>query len=337
MTGQASETTTMLEQYPQTETIACYFCGSPDFTRLFCSRDRLHRVPGEYWVVRCNQCGLVYLNPRPTPAQMQAHYPPHYVINQFRPAAKNAPVRQRLVAHQLERIDRLKLRRVLAACPLDSHAQVLDIGCNLGTFLAALRDRTGCSVVGLEPAPTPAQFAREHLHLDVREACLEDVVDSFAAASFDLITLWHVLEHLWAPRRTLDIIRCLLKPGGKLIVEVPNFDDPLRRLFGGFWAYIDVPRHLLHFTPRTLRKFLEDAGFTVETLECTGTFRPYSVTLSSLFTLLGLGVEPNLEKSAYAATCIRYSTWPLLALEGLLGIRGLLTAIATQRGQAPGH
>jgi 2-polyprenyl-3-methyl-5-hydroxy-6-metoxy-1,4-benzoquinol methylase len=265
---------------------------------------------------------------------MRAHYPPHYVINQFRPAAKNAPLRQRLVAHQLERIDRLKLRRVLAACPLDSHAHVLDVGCNLGTFLAALRDRTGCSVLGLEPAPTPAQYAREHFHLDAREACLEDVADSFAPASFDLITLWHVLEHLWAPRRDLQIIRTLLKPGGTLIVEVPNFGDPLRRLFGSSWAYVDVPRHLLHFTPRTLRNVLEEAGFAIGSLERDGTFGAYSVTVSSLFTLLGLSYEPDLEKSAYAATFIRYATWPLFTLEGLLGIRGLLTAISTPREQA---
>jgi 2-polyprenyl-3-methyl-5-hydroxy-6-metoxy-1,4-benzoquinol methylase len=334
LTDPASDTTTIVEQFPQTETVVCYFCGSPDFTRLFCSRDRLHRVPGEYWVVRCDHCGLVYLNPCPSRARMRAHYPPHYVINQFRPVAKNAPLRQRLVAHQLERIDRLKLRRVLAACPLDSHAHVLDVGCNLGTFLAALRDRTGCSVVGLEPAPTPAQYAREHFHLDVRQGCLEDVADSFAPASFDLITLWHVLEHLWAPRRDLQIIRALLKPGGTLIVEVPNFGDPLRRLFGSSWAYVDVPRHLLHFTPRTLRNVLEDAGFAIGSLERDGTFSVYSVTISSLFTLLGLSYEPDLEKSAYAATFIRYATWPLFTLEGLLGIRGLLTAISTPREQA---
>jgi SAM-dependent methyltransferase len=261
---------------------------------------------------------------------MQAHYPPHYVINQFRPAANDAPLRQRLVAHQLERIDSLKLRRVLAACPLDSRSRVLDVGCNLGSFLAALRDRTGCSVTGLEPAPTPAKYAREHFHLDVREACLDDAAGSFSPASFDLITLWHVVEHLWAPRRDLQIVGSLLKPGGTLIVEVPNFDDPLRRLFGGSWSYIDVPRHLL------LRNFLEDAGFGVATLERTGSFRPYSVTISSLFTLFGLGYEPDLEKSAYAATCIRYATWPLFALEGLLGMRGLLTAVASVRGRRPG-
>jgi SAM-dependent methyltransferase len=246
-------------------------------------------------------------------------------------------LRRRLIARQLERIDRLKVRRVLAACPVDTRTQVLDIGCNLGSFLAALRDRTGCSVVGLEPAPTPAQYAREHFHLDVREAYLEDVVDSLTPASFDVITLWHVLEHLWAPRRALQIIHSLLKPGGTLIVEVPNFDDPLRRVFGGFWSHIDVPRHLLHFTPRTLRNLLEGAGFTVETLQCDGTFRPYSVTVSSLCILLGLSCEPRLEESAYIATCIWYSTWPLLALEGLLGLRGLLTAVATLKGQTPGH
>jgi SAM-dependent methyltransferase len=266
---------------------------------------------------------------------MQAHYPPHYVINQFRPAAKDAPLRQRLVARQVERIDDLKLRRVLAACPLDSHTRVLDVGCNLGSFLAVLRDRIGCSVAGLEPAPIPAKYAREHFHLDVREACLDDLADSFAPASFDLITLWHVMEHLWAPRRDLDIVRSLLKPGGTLIVEVPNFADPLCRLFGSSWAYVDVPRHLLHFTPRSLRNFLEDAGFTVATLECTGTFRPYSVTISCLFIQFGLGYDPDLEQSAYAATAIRCATWPLFALEGLLGMRGLLTAVATLKARQP--
>ena len=263
---------------------------------------------------------------------MQAHYPPHYVINQFRPAPKDASLRQRLVAGQLARIDRLKVRRVLTTCPVDSRTRVLDIGCNLGSFLATLRDRTGCSVVGLEPAPTPAKYAREHFDLDVREACLDDVAGSFIPASFDLITLWHVVEHLWALRRDLRIVRSLLKPGGTLIVEVPNFDDPLRRLFGRSWAYIDVPRHLLHFTPYTLRTCLEDAGFSVAKLERTGTFRPYSVTLSSLFTLFGLGYDPDLEKTAYMAACIRYVTWPFFAAEGLLGMRGLLTAVARVQG-----
>jgi SAM-dependent methyltransferase len=327
--GHAADPTGMTDGGAQTEMVVCQLCESADFTQLFLSSDRLHRIAGEYGVVRCSRCQLVYLNPRPTPAQMHAHYPPHYVINQFRPAPKDASLRQRIVAGQLARIDRLKVRRVLTTCPVDSRTRVLDIGCNLGSFLATLRDRTGCSVVGLEPAPTPAKFAREYFDLDVREACLDDVVGSFVPASFDLITLWHVVEHLWAPRRDLRIVRSLLKPGGTLIVEVPNFDDPLRRLFGRSWAYIDVPRHLLHFTPRTLRTCLEDAGFSVETLECTGTFRPYSVTISSLFTLFGLGYDPDLEKTAYMATTIRYASWPLFALEGLLGMHGLLTAVAS--------
>jgi len=332
MTGQARETTTV-DQSPQVEIIACDACGASESTRLFREHDHLHRVPGEYWVVRCNRCGLVYLNPRPSPSRMRDHYPPHYVINQFRPAARNAPLRQRLVANQLERIDRLKIRRVLAARPLDAHARVLDVGCNLGSFLAALRDRTGCAVVGLEPAPVPARYAREHLQLDVREACLEEAADAFAPASFDVITLWHVLEHLRAPRRELQIIRRLLKPGGALIVEVPNFADPLRRLFGKSWAYVDVPRHLLHFTPRTLRMVLEDAGFSVDVLERDGTFRAYSVALSSLFTWLDLSYDTDLVKSAYAAAALRVASWPVLALEGALGMRGLLTAVGT-RGRA---
>jgi 2-polyprenyl-3-methyl-5-hydroxy-6-metoxy-1,4-benzoquinol methylase len=261
---------------------------------------------------------------------MAAHYPPHYVINQFRPAARTAPLRQRLVAQQLERTDRLKVRRLLAARRLDAGARVLDVGCNVGSFLAALRARTGCAVVGLEPAPIPARYAREHFQLDVREAFLEEAADSFAPASFDAITLWHVLEHLRAPRRELQIIHALLKPGGTLIVEVPNFADPLRRLFGSSWAYVDVPRHLLHFTPRTLRMVLEHAGFAVSAVERDGTFGAYSVAISSLFTWLGMSYEPDLEKTAYAGMCIQYATWPLFALEGLLGMRGLLTAIATR-------
>src|SRR6266536_1737633 len=129
--------------------------------------------------------------------------------------------------------------------------------CASGSSLTSSNASTASScAAALPPAlwtPTRAHYAREHFHLDVREACLEDVADSFAPASFALITLWHVLEHLWAPRRDLQIIRTLLKPGGTLIVEVPNFGDPLRRLFGSSWAYVDVPRHLLQFTPRTLR------------------------------------------------------------------------------------
>jgi SAM-dependent methyltransferase len=132
---------------------------------------------------------------------------------------------------------------------------LLDIGCGDGSFLLAARE-VGWDVLGTELNPAPARGNG----LDVRES-----IGMFpSSASFDCITMWHTLEHMLDILSMLLDIARLLKPGGKLIVAVPDFGGLQARIFGPNWLHADVPRHLYHFDAKALLHCLGVAGFSIQ-------------------------------------------------------------------------
>lgn len=138
--------------------------------------------------------------------------------------------------------------------------RLLDIGCSSGEYLARLNG-LGWDVSGIEYDPDAARHAREVLKLDVRTGRAEEALPSYPPASFDLVTMWHVLEHLQDPALVLSEVRRVLKPGGRLIAEVPNYGSAWRWLLRDCWFPLEYPYHRFHFTPRALTRLLESAGF----------------------------------------------------------------------------
>ena len=141
---------------------------------------------------------------------------------------------------------------------LGGAGSVLDIGCGPGVLLDQMRSR-GWQTRGTERSPGAAAQARDVLHLDVRAENVDDLIAQ--QARFDAVVLWHVAEHLHAPLDVLQGISRLVRPGGVLLVAVPNFASPEARLGRAGWFHLDVPRHLVHFTPSTLGAMLTAAGF----------------------------------------------------------------------------
>jgi SAM-dependent methyltransferase len=139
--------------------------------------------------------------------------------------------------------------RSLAAPP----AGLLDVGAGRGRFVAAARE-AGYEATGIEPSS-----AREADH--VSRASVEDA--AFEPASFDVVTMWHVLEHLEDPGTAIDRVRAWLRPGAGLVVGVPNVASVQAALGGERWYHLDVPRHRVHFTPRGLEALLRSHGFAV--------------------------------------------------------------------------
>ncbi len=132
--------------------------------------------------------------------------------------------------------------------------RLLDVGCGDGSFLLAARD-AGWKVMGTELNPRPARS----LGLDVRHT-----LDHIAHPErFDCVTMWHSLEHMKDTKSTLLSIAGLLAPQGHLIIAVPNNGSLQAKMFGSKWLHLDVPRHLYHFDPGSLRFSLENAGFHV--------------------------------------------------------------------------
>ena len=135
--------------------------------------------------------------------------------------------------------------------------RLLDVGCATGLFLHEMA-LAGWGVVGVEPSPQAVTYAHERLGLEVFQGWLGDA--PFEPASFDVVTYWDVLEHTFSPSAELACCARLLKPGGLLAINVPNWDSVERRLFGPYWNGFDPPRHLYTFKRPALTALLAQAA-----------------------------------------------------------------------------
>lgn len=221
--------------------IACNLCGTTDPTLLI--------VKDGFRVLRCRQCSLVFIGNPPDQHFLSQHY--SFEAGYHRELESNPAS---VEFHAAE------ARRNLAL--LSRHRQggtLLDIGCSTGLFLAKAR-AAGWVVRGIEYSADSAQVARTAHGLDVISGALQ--ADSFAAAAFDVVTLWDVLEHVPDPQSTLRLAATLLKPGGLLVVKTPNVDGlyprwSLKALpYAGFWGHPEPPGHLFQFSVRTLHRMV---------------------------------------------------------------------------------
>ena len=226
------------------EHVVCALCGQDGAPPILQGRDIRRGVPGEFRVVRCKNCGLAYIDPRPTRETIGRYYPPDYSYH--RPGPPSLP----------ESI----YYRLFRSAPVPPGSRLLDVGCGGGGYLFFLRDR-GYRVVGVEPNAEVVRALREQSDLEVHEGELLDV--DFPDASFDAITFWQVLEHTHQPLEVLREAHRMLRPGGHVVVALPNFESLARRIFGANWHHIDIPGHLYQFGPRPLTKLMEKSGFDV--------------------------------------------------------------------------
>jgi len=212
------------------ESVECNLCGAADAKPLFRLRDYRLRVDDVEWTaVRCRACGLGYLNPRPTPAELARYYPGSYFT------AREG---------QIERY-----RRQAAYVP-GPPGRLLDIGTARGDFLAVMRER-GWDVEGIEPSHDGGNPHGVVIHrVDFPSE------NHLPAAGYDVITAWAVFEHLRDPAGAFRACARLLRPGGRLILQVPN----LRSIHSRWALQEDVPRHLYFFSPKTLAAYAGAVG-----------------------------------------------------------------------------
>jgi SAM-dependent methyltransferase len=201
-------------------------------------------------LVVCDDCGLGRFAPLPAPEEVRAFYPDEYY---GKPGVKFHPVVEWLVRAVGARHIAFLSRGFVAG------ARVLDVGCGRGVILGPLADR-GLEVYGVEVSEEAARGADPRTEIRIAPRLSEA---KFPEAFFDEVVIWHVLEHLADPRETLAEVRRILKPGGRLIVAVPNFSSAQARWSGAAWFHLDLPRHLYQFPLGALRRLLEDVGFEV--------------------------------------------------------------------------
>jgi SAM-dependent methyltransferase len=219
-----------------------------DQTTLFDARDYISG--DQFKIVRCGNCEVAFTQPVPLPETWSRYYPLAYygAAGTQRFPGPVEWLQRQLYAARIRRLEKFNGGRP---------GHVLDVGCGRG-FLLQEFQRHGWEVLGTEADDKAAMHAREVLRLPVKVGPLEALEPP--GAGFDAIVLWHVLEHLADPTATLVQVHRLLRPGGILLVGVPNFGSWEARLCRDKWFHLDVPRHLAHFTPGSLGNSLSKAG-----------------------------------------------------------------------------
>ena len=229
------------------EDVNCPVCSGTDRRPYVTVSDRFWQEnPIDYQLVQCHLCTHVYLCPRPVEAvsgQFYSHaaYCPFVSTNRSRSVLDHCYAALRALNL------RWKRRCVERIHPVQG--RLLDFGCGTGEFLAAMREG-GWDTHGIERDERAASHASDALNLPVRCGGI-DLLDS-SAGHFDVITLWHVLEHVYDIHDVIRRLALLLAPNGILLLAVPNVASVDAARYGTTWVAYDAPRHVQHFTLQSL-------------------------------------------------------------------------------------
>jgi ubiquinone/menaquinone biosynthesis C-methylase UbiE len=240
------------------EEIFCPLCRHHESHLWLEAQDRLFGAPDKYRIVRCKECDLTYVNPRPTFAALDTHYKEDYLAFA---TTEETPWYMRPLIQGWEVVAtrrRLKdMEKVLGRISPDM--RFLDVGCGLNMLLSHIHKQRGASGVGVDINEKAVRYVQEKLRMEAVLGTLERA--GLGPDQFDVATMLHYLEHEGDPRRVLAEVRRVLKPHGYLVIEIPDATGWPPRVFKDRWASLDIPRHLVFFCEDTLRRALAEEGF----------------------------------------------------------------------------
>ena len=235
--------------------MSCPVCLNPVTAPALVGTDFLFESTSKtFTLYSCEACRCLFLHPMPDSREIERFYPADYWWNARRSGGLK----------KLESVYRkLALRDHIAFITKaagDRGVDVLDVGCGSGTLLGLLKHR-GFRVTGLDFSAEAAAIAKAENGVDVAVGSLEEA--HFPAESFDVVTLFHVMEHVTNPRQVLAEVSRVLKPNGVAILQVPNIESWQFKIFGARWYGLDIPRHVIDYSRNSMLKLLADSGFVV--------------------------------------------------------------------------
>jgi 2-polyprenyl-3-methyl-5-hydroxy-6-metoxy-1,4-benzoquinol methylase len=225
----------------------------------------------QFTIVNCKNCGFRFTNPRPQQSKLSDYYKSVEYISH----SNNKKGITNKIYHLIRNHNHKKKFSLIKKYS-NNGKSILDIGCATGEFLNFFKQR-GWKTTGVEPGVEAGKFAKEQYNLDVYD---EREIINFADKSYDVITMWHVLEHVPSLNERMKEISRLINENGILVIAVPNSNSYDAKYYKNFWAAYDVPRHLYHFTKETLLLLIEKHGFMLEKISPMK-FDSYYVSLLS--------------------------------------------------------
>lgn len=240
------------------ENVSCNLCGADDYEVIYAPRYEAARPEDLAEVfcssgdevlvdqlVRCRRCGLQYLNPRLRRNLILESYS----SGSDEKFVSQIEARERTFARSLKRIERLAPQK----------GRVLDVGTGSGAFLGVAKQR-GWEVAGCEPNRWLSEWGSRRYGIHIIPGTVFDM--ELEESSFDVVTLWDVLEHTPDPRAVLAKCRSVLKPGGLVAINYPDIESLVARLMGRRWVFL-LSVHLYYFTTETVKRMLAETDFEV--------------------------------------------------------------------------
>ncbi len=285
--------------------VPCNLCGSDGYRLLFKAKDINYKTTDEEFdIVKCTECGLVFVNPRPD--DLAPYYPSDYDPHTSGSTIKVKQAVRRMLevyfnypaggsAAAVGAMDKLmclskfleiKLKNeyFFHRIPYERDKKLLDVGCGSGGYLLSLKRLgwdTRTQLFGIDFPNEELKRVKEEEKLNITEGSFfeADLPEGF----YDVVTLRHVLEHFEDPTLALKKVYKMLRPGGRVMINVPNFKCIEGRfIFKGNWYQLEPPRHLYHFTPETTKRLLHNVGFDVERIDVKKGPAQFVATLDTL-------------------------------------------------------
>jgi 2-polyprenyl-3-methyl-5-hydroxy-6-metoxy-1,4-benzoquinol methylase len=231
----------------------CPVCSGNQFSPYLQCVD--HTVSQEsFTIMRCSGCGFLLTSPRPENSDLGKYYKSEQYISHSN-TSKGWVNRMYKLARRFTLAQKFRLVN-----PYAQQSGLLDIGCGTGAFLNYCAEK-GLRVEGVEPDDDARRFAQSEYGFALKT---EEELDTWAAGQFSAITMWHVLEHVPNLQERIAQLKRLLDAQGRVFVAVPNHRSADAQYYKEFWAAYDVPRHLWHFSPSTIRSLFNKQGFVLE-------------------------------------------------------------------------
>jgi 2-polyprenyl-3-methyl-5-hydroxy-6-metoxy-1,4-benzoquinol methylase len=231
----------------------CPVCQSQTFEEYLTVKD--YTVSQEQFkIVTCKKCGFKFTNPRPDGEAIGEYYKAESYISHTNTSKGliskiYQEVRKFTLKGKLNLINRLSPK----------NGKLLDVGCGTGMFLNVAREN-GWKVNGIEPDAGARAIAEENNQIKIKQ----EILGSFENETFEVITLWHVLEHVHELNATIDWLKERLSKEGSLLIAVPNHESKDAEIYQEQWAAYDVPRHLYHFSQKSIKELFANYGFELK-------------------------------------------------------------------------
>ena len=263
------------------DNIICDFCCSSQNSPIITSKDYIfNNIPGEFNIVKCQNCKLVFSNPRLRNDQLKNYYNStddfgspvekldlinkntyvyngSFLANYFNYPFGKVNLRYKFIHYPLYMRIRKKLKKTLFIPNYIKNGKILEIGCSYGDYLFQLK-KIGWDVKGIELSKNAVDHGTNKLNLDVSKI---DIQDFESEEKFDIIYLRMVLEHVESPKLVLEKCYSLLKPHGRLVLILPDISGLEVQIYKKYAYTLQLPYHLYHFTPITIKNYLKLLNF----------------------------------------------------------------------------